>query len=58
MNAGRERVVESKLYNLYQTAQYVDNDMEARLKKALKEYCDLADNSTIELNNELISIGY
>ena len=58
MNAGREREIESKLYNLYQTAQYVDNDMEARLKKALKEYCGLADNSTIELNNELISIGY
>ena len=56
MDAGQEEEIEKRLYNLYRTAQYVDSDMEARLKKALKEYCDLADNSSRELNYELISI--
>ena len=56
MDAGQEEEIEKRLYNLYRTAQCVDSDMEARLKKALKEYCDLVDNSSRELNYELISI--
>ena len=58
MDAEQQQEAESKLYNLYKTAQYVDNDMANRLKKALKDCCNLLDNSTREPNNELISIEF